>query len=117
MTADGAAANEIGEGATRKFASPSATLQEIRILWATGSFAPRHRGALCAVAVTVICCRAVTLAGAEYKPAALRVPTAGLMAPLMVGLGLAERMQPAAGRVTLQFTLPRQSVSLIQLNW
>lgn len=32
-------------------------------------------------------------------------------------LGPAERMQPAAGSVTLQFTLSRQSVSLIQLNW
>jgi hypothetical protein len=35
----------------------------------------------------------------------------------LAALAPAERKKPAAGQVTLRFTLPRHSVSLIQLNW
>ena len=54
--------------------------------------------------------------GAPQKPTEAqytKLEAAGQLAML----GPAERKRPTGGRVVLRFTLPRQSVSLVQLNW
>jgi len=54
--------------------------------------------------------------GAPQKPTEAQyaqLEAAGKLATL----GPVERKKPPAGRVTLRFTLPRQSVSLVQLTW